>query len=162
MKKILLALTALLLATTALAQSPKAIYSKYSDEKGVSAVYISHAMFKLIGKVSNLEMGDGNVDIAPIIKDLTGMYIISIEKNSAAGDKLYKDVNNYVRTSAYELLMEAKDDGEVMRMYTVGDSKTIKSFVMLAMEPDEVTFIGFEGIIPREKLEDAIAKGASN
>lgn len=162
MKKILLALTALLLATTALAQSPKAIYSKYSDEKGVSAVYISHAMFKLIGKVPNLEMGDGNVDIAPIIKDLTGMYIISIEKNSAAGDKLYKDVNNYVRTSAYELLMEAKDDGEVMRMYTVGDSKTIKSFVMLAMEPDEVTFIGFEGIIPREKLEDAIAKGASN
>lgn len=162
MKKILLALTALLLATTALAQSPKAIYSKYSDEKGVSAVYISHAMFKLIGKVPNLEMGDGNVDIAPIIKDLTGMYIISIEKNSAAGDKLYKDVNNYVRTSAYELLMEAKDDGEVMRMYTVGDSKTIKSFVMLAMEPDEVTFIGFEGSIPREKLEDAIAKGASN
>ena len=119
-------------------------------------------MFRLIGKVPNLEMGDGNVDIAPIIKDLTGMYILSIEKNSEAGEKLYKDVSNYVRSSAYELLMEAKDDGEVMRMYTVGDSKTIKSFVMLAMEPEEVAFIGFEGAIPRDKLEEAIAKAAAN
>lgn len=162
MKKIFSAITALFLAVSALAQSPKAIYNKYSEEKGVSAVYISHAMFRLIGKVPNLEMGDGNVDIAPIIKDLTGMYILSIEKNSEAGEKLYKDVSNYVRSSDYELLMEAKDDGEVMRMYTVGDSKTIKSFVMLAMEPEEVAFIGFEGSIPREKLEEAIAKGASN
>jgi hypothetical protein len=101
MKKIFLALTALFLAATALAQSPKAIYNKYSDEKGVSAVYISQAMFKLIGKVPNLEVGDGNVDIVPIIKDLTGMYILSIKKNSEAGQKLYKDVSNYVRSSAY-------------------------------------------------------------
>ncbi|MGI6314179.1 MAG: DUF4252 domain-containing protein [Candidatus Cryptobacteroides sp.] len=162
MKKIFLALTALFFAATALAQSPKAIYNKYSDEKGVSAVYISQAMFKLIGKVPNLEVGDGKVDIVPLIKDLTGMYILSIEKNSEAGQKLYKDVSNYVRSSAYELLMEAKDDGEVMRMYTVGDSKTIKSFVMLAMEPEEVAFIGFEGAIPRDKLEEAIAKAAAN
>jgi len=44
----------------------------------------------------------------------------------------------------------------------VGDSKTIKSFVMLAMEPEEVAFIGFEGAIPRDKLEEAIAKAAAN
>ena len=49
MKKALIILSFLILSINALAQDSKYIYNKYSDEKGVSAVYIFPAMFKIKG-----------------------------------------------------------------------------------------------------------------
>ena len=45
-------------------------------------------------------------------------------------------------------------------MFTNGNDQVVKSFVLLNIEDDEVTFISFEGNIPREDLENAIVKGA--
>ena len=159
MKKTILA--ALLLIGTLLpvkAQKALNLYNKYSDEKGMSAVYISPAMFRLIGKVPSIRM-EGDVDISPIIKNLSGMYILNCEDPELA-QRLRGDVDKYMNTGKYELLMEAKEDGEVTRMYTIGNDKIIKSFVLLSVEPGETSFISFEGEIPREKLEEAIAKAA--
>ena len=61
-----------------------------------------------------------------------------------------------------ELLMEAKDDGEVVRMYTVGDSKTIESFVMIAVDGGEVTFICLDGQMPRDETEKLIIEATKN
>ena len=47
-----------------------------------------------------------------------------------------------------------------MRMYTVGDKKTVTSFVMLAREADEVSFISFDGQIDRAQMEDLMAQMA--
>ena len=160
MKKIILTFALALAAVSALAQTSKAIYSRYSEHKGVSAVYISPAMFSLIGRVPELEIADGDVDIAPIIKNLQGMYILDCE-NPAVGAKLYADVEKLIKSGEFELLLEAKDDGETVRMYTVGDKKIIRSFVLLATDDEETAFINFEGEIPREKLEAMIASAAS-
>ena len=51
MKKIITILTALTLAVAAFAQSGKDLYNKYSDLEGINAVYISPAMFRMIGKI---------------------------------------------------------------------------------------------------------------
>lgn len=159
MKKTILAALLLIAALLPLkAQKALNLYNKYSDEKGMSAVYISPAMFRLIGRVPSIHM-DGDVDISPIIKNLNGMYVLNCEDPDLA-QKLKEDVDKYMNTGKYELLMEAKEDGEVTRMYTVGNDKIIKSFVLLSVEPGETSFISFEGEIPREKLEDAIAKAA--
>ena len=48
MKKIALIAAFSLLVATAFAQDGKSIYNKYSDEKNVSAVYISPTMFRLM------------------------------------------------------------------------------------------------------------------
>ena len=157
MKKTIIAALLFISAVAPLkAQKALNIYNKYSDEKGISAVYISPAMFRLIGKVPNLELEDG-VDISPIIKSLSGMYVLSCD-NPDVADRLKKDVKKYMDSGKYELLLEAKDDGEVTRMYTVGNDKIINSFVLMAIEPGETTFISFEGEIPRDKLEEAVAK----
>lgn len=159
MKKTILAALLLIAALLPLkAQKALNLYNKYSDEKGMSAVYISPAMFRLIGRVPSIHM-DGDVDISPIIKNLNGMYVLNCEDPDLA-QKLKEDVDKYMNTGKYELLMEAKEDGEVTRMYTVGNDKIIKSFVLLSVEPGETSFISFEGEIPRDKLEDAIAKAA--
>jgi len=156
MKRIIILFAALLLTCSAFAQNGKGIYQKYSDADKVSAVYVSPAMFRLIGRIPDMEMGEENVNLSPIIRSLTGLYILNSE-NSAINTDLRADAERFIKSGKYELLMEAKDSGETIRMYTVGNDKLIEGFVMLAAEPNEVTFICLDGQMPRKEFEELIA-----
>ena len=160
MKQLYILAAMLLLGISAFAQDGRSLYNKYSDYENVEAVYISPAMFRLIGKIPDVEMQGENVNLGPIIKSLSGLYILSIKEDRIAQD-LYDDVNRFIGKGQYELLMEAKDNGEVTRMYTVGDDFVVNSFVLLAREGAEVNFICIDGTIPRDQLEELIAKAAS-
>lgn len=160
MKKLYIILVLLALSVSAMAQDGRAIYSKYSDLPGVEAVYISSAMFRLIGKIPDVELGDEEVNLAPIIKSLKGFYIVNTE-DAAIADDLYADVKKRLERGEYELLMEAKEDGEVMRLYTAGDDFTVRSFIMLSRDAQETSFIGLDGDMPRDQLEDLVAKAVA-
>lgn len=141
----------------------RAIYDKYSDMKGVEAVYISSAMFKMIGRLPEFDAGDADdVDLSKVVKHLKGMYILDIEDNKNAAKELARDVNSLVEKDDYELIMEAKEDGEVTKMYTLGDETTVYSFIIVEADSDETTFICIDGVIPREALQEAIAKAAED
>lgn len=157
MKRITLLLAALLLSLSALAQNGKSIYQKYSDAEQVSAVYISPAMFRLIGKIPDIDTGSDKVNLTPVIRSLTGMYILNSE-NASINDQLRSEAERFIKSGNYELLMEAKDNGETVRMYTVGTEKVINGFVLLAAEKAEVTFICLDGQMPRDQFEDLVAK----
>lgn len=160
MKKIYAIAVMLLMAVGAYAQSGKAIYNKYSDSKGVSAVYISPAMFRMIGQLPDLdvEAADGEkVDIAPLVRSFEGFYLLSVSDKSQAAE-LKQEVQSMIKSGRFEMLMEAKDSGSTMRIYTVGDDKTISSLVMLAQEGDSVQFICLEGAMNRNDFETLMAK----
>ena len=157
MKRIIIILAALLLSISAFAQNGKSIYQKYSDADGVTAVYISPAMFRLIGTIPDLEVGDDKVNISPLIQALTGFYVLSSENPDING-KLRADAERFINSGKYELLMEVKDSGETVRMYTMGNERTINGFAMLAAEAAEVTFISLDGEMPRKEFEALIAK----
>lgn len=157
MKRILILFAALLLSYSAFAQSGKSIYQKYSDADQLSAVYISPAMFRLIGRIPDLETGDNKVNLTPVIRSLTGMYILNSE-NAAINEQLRSDAERFIKNGRYELLMEVKDHGETVRMYTVGSEKVIEGFVMLAAEPDQITFICLDGEMPRDQFEGLVAE----
>lgn len=157
MKKLFIIAATLLLGIFAHAQDGKSIYNKFSDEEGVSAVYISPSMFKLIGKLPEIEIGDNGekVDITPIVKTLKGFYLLSTE-NTRVVERMNSDVKRLLGSSDYELMMEAKDNGETVRIYTDGDDSIIRSLVMMAMDGMKATFISMDGLINREALEKAI------
>ena len=157
MKRILFLIAALLLTFSAAAQNGKSIYQKYSDEENVSAVYISPAMFRLIGKIPEINTGDGEVNLSPIIRSLSGMYILNSE-NENINANLRAEAERFIKSGHYEMLMEAKDSGETVRMYTVGSEKVVEGFVMLAAEAASVTFICLDGQMPRDEFETLIAK----
>lgn len=161
MKKIYAIIAAIALALPAFAQGGKELYNKYSDLPGVSAVYISPAMFRLIGKIPDVELADEDVNFTPIIKSMNGFYLLSTE-DTATGEKLYGEVSRGLNKSKYELLMEAKEDGEVMRLYSVGDNKTVTSLLMLAKDGSETTFLSIDGQMDRSKLEEVIASAAAD
>ena len=146
MKRLIIIFALLALSITALAQNGKQLYSKYSDLPGMEAVYISPAMFRIIGKIPDVELNDKDINFSSIIKSMTGFYILNA-KDTETGAKLF--------------LMEAKEDGEVVRMYTVGDEKTVTSFVMLARDKEEVSFISFDGNMDRQEMENILAQAAA-
>lgn len=157
MKNIIVFIAALLLSLSAAAQNGKSIYQKYSDAENVSAVYVSPAMFRMIGRIPDLEVGEDNVNLSPIIRSLTGLYILNSE-NASINSALRSDAERFINAGRYELLMEAKDSGETVRMYTIGNDRTIEGFVMLAVDAGEVTFICLDGQMPRKDFEGLIAK----
>jgi hypothetical protein len=156
MKQLYIIVAMLLLSISAFAQDGRSLYNKYSDYDNVEAVYISPAMFRLIGKIPDVEMEGENVNLGPVIKSLSGLYILSIKQGGIA-DELADDVNRFIKKGQYELLMEAKDNGEVTRMYTVGDDFVVNSFVLLSHDGGETNFICIDGTIPRDQLEALIA-----
>ena len=158
MKKILtLAVILIAACGTAMAQSGKSIYQKYSEAKDVSAVYISPAMFRMIGKIPDLNVEGDDVNLSKAIKSLTGLYLIDSE-NVSINSSLKSEVEKFIKGGEYELLLEAKDDGETVRMYTMGDEKTVTGFVMFAVEEGEVTFICIDGKMSREEMEAILAE----
>ena len=122
MKKIIIAAVLILSAITLQAQSARSLYRKYGDEKGVTAVYISPTMFRLIGRLPEVDIEDEGVDLKPIIKSITGMYILNCE-NAVVADKLLNDVEKMLDSGQYELLLEAREEGELTRMFTSGNEK---------------------------------------
>ncbi len=160
MKKIYFIATMLLLVIGANAQDGKSIYNKWSDSEGVSAVYISPAMFRMIGKLPelNVETDSGEkIDLSPTISALEGFYLLDIESSEASRD-IVNDVNSILRKSKnYELMMEVKDDGDHVQIYTVGNENVIESIIFLCNSPDEVQFICIDGSIKRSELETIIA-----
>ena len=160
MKKLYILATLLLVSVAALAQDGKSLYQKYSDAEGIQAVYISPAMFRLIGRIPDVNFGDQAVNLAPLFKSMTGFYLLSTE-NPDQGRALAGEVDRFVRSGRYELLMEAKDDGDRTRIYTVGDAETVSSLVLLTYDGSETTFITLDGAMSRSDLDDLFAKAAT-
>ncbi|MBR5385474.1 MAG: DUF4252 domain-containing protein [Bacteroidales bacterium] len=156
MKRLTIILVLILLTICSFAQTAKDIYQKYSDSENVSAVYISPAMFRMIGKIPDLQVKGDTVNLASIIQNMSGMYLIDSE-NSAINSSIKADVGKFVASGKYELLMEAKDSGQVVRMYTEGSDTHVTSFVMISVEDNETTFICLNGNINRSDLDNLLA-----
>ncbi len=162
MKRIATFVAAMFLLTAgAWAQDGKGIYNKYSDNEEVSAVYISASMFKLMGKVPNMDIGEGSMDLGSIIKNLNSMYLLDCEDPDLCAE-IKADVNKFIKKYDFEMLMEIKDKGEVVRIYTTGNEKTVTQFILTASEYDAFTFICLDGTMSRADLEKAIAKATQN
>lgn len=154
MKKIIALAAVLLLTVCAFAQDGKRIYDKYSDAENVSAVYISSSMFRMMGRLPDMDVN--GLDISPLISGLNGFYMLNSE-NPSVNASLRSDAENFITKGKYEMLMETKDNGETVRIYTIGDEKTVTNFVMLALEKTEITFISIEGKMSRKDLEKALS-----
>lgn len=159
MKRIAAFVAAMFLLTAGTwAQDGKGIYNKYSDNEAVSAVYISSSMFKLMGnKVPNMDLGDGSMNLGPIIKNLNAMYLLDCDDPDLCKE-IKSDVNKFIKKYEFEMLMEIKDKGEVVQIYTAGNEKTVTQFILTAAEYDAYTFVCLDGTMSRTELEKAIAK----
>ena len=156
MRRAILTIIISLVAFTAFAQDYKTIYQKYSDDERVTAVYISPAMFKMIGKLPEVRIEDNGLDLAPMIKSMTGFYMLQTEDSSLA-EKISKDVTRIVGGGKFETLMEIKDKGQKVNILSLGDDQFLKSLLLTVFDSGESTFIGIDGLMNRADVENAVA-----
>lgn len=161
MKKIITAAVSILLTFTLSAQEGRSIYNRYSEAENVSAVYISPAMFRIMGKLPEMNLSGNDVPFSSIVKSLNGFYLIESE-NSSINASLKADAEKMIRSGRYELLMEARDSGQTVHIYISGDEQTVDGLVMLVDEKDSVAFINIDGNMSRAKLEKLIADSDSD
>ena len=148
MKKIVLVASLILLAFTSWAQTAgQSIYKKFADEKKVSGVYISPAMFSIVKRLPDMDDED-----IKAIKSLSGFYVMEITNNAVAA-KVKNEVNSLVPKNGYELYMEAVDEDEKMQIFCYREAGLIKSIILLAVEPDETEFVCIEGEMSEEMLQ---------
>lgn len=156
MKRIIVIAAMMLAAVSAFAQNGKNVYEKYSGKKDVSAIYVSPSMFRMIGRIPDIHLTDGDVNLAPLIKSLDGLYLID-STNPDVNTSMREDVGRFVSTGKYELMVEIREEDETVNIYTLNEGDIVKSFVFLAGSGDECTFICIDGRMPREELEKLIA-----
>lgn len=143
-------------AMTAAAQDGKEIYNRYSGQKGVSSVYISPAMFKMMKNLPEVSIESEEVDFGSIIKTFNGMYILDIENSEMAG-ALSDEVIRMAETGRYELMMEAADGSEKVRIYIVSKGDIVTDFLMLAQEEGSASVISISAEMPFSELQKLIA-----
>jgi len=156
MKRSILTLIISMVAISAFGQDYKTIYQKYSDDDRVTAVYISPAMFKMIGKLPEVKIEENGLDLAPMIKSMTGFYMLQTEDSSLA-EKISKDVTRIVGGGKFETLMEIKDKGQKVNILSLGDDQFLKSLLLTVFDSGESVFIGIDGLMNRADVENAVA-----
>ena len=156
MKRFLLVFSAILLASSIFAQSNNTIYNKYSGKQGVSSVYISPSMFKMMKSLPEVEIyDDKDVHFEQIIKSFEGMYVIEVE-NIALVKSLISDVESMIAKGNLELLMEVKESDETVRIYVEKEGDMFKKFIMLEREDDSATFISIDAQMPQEAVAELL------
>lgn len=155
MKKIIVTAIAILMAVAMFAHNGESIYRKYSGKPGVTGVYISPAMFRMMGSLPLEEMVDGQ-DLAPLIKQMNGFYLIEVSDAAIAGE-VEADVRRLLSSNKFELLMEVKDEGNTVKMMSLTEGDYVKSFVISCIEENETVFICLDGDILKSDLDNFIA-----
>ena len=155
MKKIIVTVIAILMAVAMFAHNGESIYRKYSRKPGVTGVYISPAMFRMMGSLPLEEMVDGQ-DLAPLIKQMNGFYLIEVSDAAIAGE-VEADVRRLLSSNKFELLMEVKDEGNTVKMMSLTEGDYVKSFVISCIEENETVFICLDGDILKSDLDNFIA-----
>lgn len=157
MKKIIIiALAAIISMTSAAAQnSKKQIYIDYSGKPGVSAVYISPAMFKLMKVVPDIEINDQDVNFSRFIRTLEGMYILNIEEPEMAS-QLVRDVEKELINGRHELLMEAVEGSETTRIYVVEKDSIVSDLILLSRDGSSTSYISISGQMPLDEISKMI------
>ena len=157
MKKIIILLLAFAVSmvSSAAQNSKKKIYSEYSGKPGVSAVYISPAMFKLMKTVPDIEINSQEVNFSRFIRTLEGMYILNTSDQDIAS-RLAKDVESELRYGKHELLMEAIEENQTTRIYIVQNDSIVSDLILLSRDGHSTSYISITGERPLDELSKMI------
>ena len=133
MKKLTLALLALILPFLANAQS----FDKYESMKEVDAVVVTSKMFKLLTKI-DLNADDPETQAyIDLIENLQEMKVLSTTKEDIR-QQMALDVASYIKKGNMQELMRVSEDGKNVRFYyKPGKNDDYVSQLFMFMEGEE-------------------------
>lgn len=149
MKKILLLLLFGFTFNCTFAQ--KVFFDKFDDKDGVTTVYISASMLKMMG---NIQAGDK--DISRIAKRLDHIQVLECERSSLIGN-IKNAALSYYNQAKYAVVMKTKSNGEDVTIYEKKYQNGKNEYVLLMVEHNEITIVNLLGRVTLEEIK-SIAK----
>ena len=150
-----LILSALVAIVTLTAHAQHDYFEKYADMEGVTSVYISKTMFKLMQGLP-MEIGTDDVDMGKIIGKLDGLYILTTEEPQIM-EALRKEIAFINKKEGYEELMRVKEDGQKVTIY-MKELKDDRSEYVLVVDStdDEFVVMVFSGTLQPEDVQGIV------
>lgn len=151
MKRFILTLSIALFACI-MASAQKALFDKYSETDGVSTVYISHKMMRMMGNVKA-----GNKDISKIASRLDYLQILSCERRSLI-PSIKKTAQSIFSQQRFSVVMQVNEGTEHTTIYERHYPNGKNEFSLLAIERNEITIINLLGNVTLQDIQ-GIANG---
>jgi len=127
------------------------LFDHFADMKGVSSVYISPAMFDMIG---SLDIDD--IDLKKLSK-IESINIVSTEQANIAAE-MRKAFKNLV-TSSHEELMRIRSDGKNITFNIKKKGNMIEEMVMLVDEQEKYVVIQILGLFTLKEIQEFAETG---
>ncbi len=152
----------------------KSIYGNFNRINGVSTMYISEDMLRMINKLPNIGIGGNNLDLTPFVKSLKLMYLIRVpaaprimvryKSHSATpvpdaeplSNILYREMTTVARDKKFKPFVEIKNDKDHISIYAAIDGDIVTGMSLFVEKAGEAAFLAFEGELPRKELEQVL------
>ncbi len=153
-KNLFIALMLLIGITAAQAQTSKTtMFDKFSNNKDITAVFISKAM---LGSMSGDQSVNG-IDIEGLKGKLDQIEIYTSEKAEAC--KSFRSEMEVVKKGkTYEVLMSIKDGDQNINFYAQKDKEKFSELLMFVDQPDECVIIRILGSFTSDDIQNISKK----
>ena len=141
MKRLYILSILFILAVVSVNAQVSKVFEQYSDTKGVTLVYISSTMLKMIPDVKT-----GDVEFKGMTDKLNFIRVLSTGKADLA-TKISSELNDQIKKDSYEILISANDGGERANIYMKTDSKGVNEYLIVARESNQLSLVLINGTI---------------
>ena len=147
-----------LMLLTTIAQAQKINYEELMEMDGITTVYVSEAMFKLLPK-ETLNANVNNVDLAKMVGGMKEIYIFTTE--DVAKKKILKEMfsNQSMKSPNIEMLMFVKDGSDRVKMFAEKKGQRVTGLFLHTEEEKEFTVISILGDFFMDDIQKAISGG---
>ena len=94
-------------------------------------------------------------ELQEVIKDLKALRILRTDVNSLAK---YKEATKRINTNSYEILLQARDDGQKIQFLTKDSGNIIEELLLLVGGESEFIMLSFVGNLDLDKIAKLASK----
>lgn len=129
------------LAVISVSAQVSKLFDQYSDTKGVTSVYISKAMIRMMPDIKT-----NGLEINGMAEKLNSVRVLTTENPDMVA-KMSKDMNTEIKKDSYEILLSANDNGEKATIYLKTEANGINNYLIVAQESRELSIVLISGTL---------------
>lgn len=133
------------------AQDMDAVYNEFKDVKGVESVSVSPFLMKF----ARLFM-DSDDKNNPLIKGTHSVKILDLEECTKDIKKQFTQKVNQLQHNGYEIWLQAKKDGENVKIIAKKEDQIIRELLVLTIDNDDCALVLIKGKIRQEDIQAII------
>ena len=151
MKKIILALIVTVACQTGFAQNADALYEEFKNEKGVESTNVSPMLMKFARLFIDKDDRSN-----PLIKGAQSVKVLDLEDSTKGTKKRFTQKVEQLNLNGYDTWMQAKDDGENVRIIAKVKDDIIHELLVMTTGDDDCALVIIKGKIKQEDVQAII------